>query len=94
MSYEPLFRTIPEPRGCGDRTPGGLYIESGLGPGGVPLEHFLVDPPLPVPDGLDLVNKPQIVEDTETGSVTGVPCASNCCARRWSEPKRDLHVMT
>lgn len=67
MTYEPLFRTIPEPRGCGDRTPGGLYIESGLGPGGVPLEHFLVDPPLPVPDGLDLVNKPQIVEDTETG---------------------------
>ena len=67
MSYEPLYRAIPEPRGCGDRTPGGLYIESGLGPGGVPLEHFLVDPPLPVPEGLDLVNKPQIVVDTETG---------------------------
>ena len=67
MTYEPLFRAIPEARGCGDRTPGGLYIESGLGPGGVPLEYFLVDPPLPVPEGLDLVNKPQIVEDTETG---------------------------
>lgn len=67
MTYEPLFRAIPEPRGCGDRTPGGLYIESGLGPGGIPLEHFLVDPPLPVPEGLDLVNKPQIAMDTETG---------------------------
>ena len=67
MSYEPLYRAIPEPRGCGDRTPGGLYIESGLGLGGVSLEHFLVDPPLPVPEGLDLINKPQIVVDTETG---------------------------
>jgi hypothetical protein len=67
MSYEPLYRAIPEPRGCGDRTPGGLYIESGLGLGGVPLEHFLVDPPLPVPEGLNLINKPQIVVDTETG---------------------------
>lgn len=67
MSFEPLFRAVPVPRGCGDRTPGGLYVESGLGPGGEPLEHFLVDPPLPIPEGLDLVNKPQIVEDPATG---------------------------
>lgn len=66
MSYEPLFRAVADPRGCGERTPGGLYVESGLGPGGLPLEYFLVDPPLPVPEGLDLVNKPQIVEDRET----------------------------
>lgn len=67
MTYEPLFRAIPEERGCGERTPGGLYVESGLGPNGVPLEHYLVDPPLPVPEGLDLVNKPQVIEDPETG---------------------------
>lgn len=67
MPFEPLFRAVPVPRGCRDRTPGGLYVESGLGPGGEPIERFLVDPPLPIPDGLDLVNKPQIVEDPATG---------------------------
>lgn len=67
MTYEPLFRAIPEERGCGERTPGGLYVESGLGPGGVPLEDFLVDPPVPIPEGLDLVNKPQVIKDPETG---------------------------
>lgn len=38
-------------RGCGKRQKGGVYVEVGLaGPGedGVPLESFLVDPPLPV----------------------------------------------
>jgi hypothetical protein len=67
MSFEPLFRATPVPRACGERTPGGLYIESGLGPGGAPLEAFLLDPPLPVPLGLDLVNKPQVIADAETG---------------------------
>lgn len=52
-----LFRAIPEPRGCGDREPGGVYAESGIGPFGSPLEHFMIDPPQPVPAGLDLVNK-------------------------------------
>lgn len=33
-------------RGCGDaRTEGGVYIESGLSPFGLPLEHFILDPP-------------------------------------------------
>ncbi|HLJ34446.1 MAG TPA: hypothetical protein VKU38_12365 [Ktedonobacteraceae bacterium] len=50
----------PVERGCGDREPGGVYCESGLSPYGRPLEEFLIDPPLPVPDGLDLVNKPQL----------------------------------
>ncbi len=50
----------PVPRGCGDREQGGVYAESGLSPWGRPLEEFLIDPPLPIPDGLDLVNKPQL----------------------------------
>ncbi|MGH2506718.1 MAG: hypothetical protein ACRDHZ_04795, partial [Ktedonobacteraceae bacterium] len=54
-----LFRAIPEPRGCGDREAGGVYVESGVGPFGHSLEHFMIDPPLPLPAGLDLVNKPQ-----------------------------------
>lgn len=56
-----LFRAIPEPRGCGDRSPGGCYVESGIGPYGFPLEHFMIDPPQPLPPGLDLVNKAQIL---------------------------------
>ncbi len=50
----------PVPRGCGDREPGGVYAESALSPWGRPLEEFLIDPPLPIPEGLDLVNKPQL----------------------------------
>lgn len=63
--YDPNFSDFPkaEPveRGCGEREPGGVYAECGLSPsGGRPLEEFLIDPPLPLPDGLDLVNKPQL----------------------------------
>ncbi len=53
-------RAIADERGCGDREPGGVYAESGLSPYGRPIESFLFDPPLPVPDGLDLVNKPTL----------------------------------
>jgi hypothetical protein len=49
----------PVSRGCGDREPGGIYAECGLSARGRPLEEFLLDPPLPIPAGLDLVNKPQ-----------------------------------
>ncbi len=49
----------PVSRGCGDREPGGVYAECGLSFRGRPLEEFLIDPPLPIPPGLDLVNKPQ-----------------------------------
>lgn len=35
-------------RGCGARVAGGVYLETGLGPGGEPLEYFLLDPPLPL----------------------------------------------
>jgi hypothetical protein len=58
------------PRGCGEREPGGVYAESGLSPRGRPLEEFLFDPPLPIPDGLDLVNKPQLWQRT---LVSGEP---------------------
>ena len=48
------------PRGCGERVPGGVYAECGLSRGGRPLEEFLIDPPLPIPSGLDLINKTQL----------------------------------
>jgi hypothetical protein len=42
-------------RGCGYRQPGGAYLAVPLGPGGKPVEHFLVDPPLVVdPSALGL----------------------------------------
>ena len=34
-------------RGCGERKPGGLYICTELSPGGTPIEHFIIDPPIP-----------------------------------------------
>ena len=33
-------------RGCGYRQPGGAYFAVPLGPGGRPLEEFLIDPPV------------------------------------------------
>ncbi len=35
-------------RGCGHRVVSGIYGELGLGPGGRPVEDFLMDPPVPV----------------------------------------------
>ena len=52
-------KAVQVERGCGDREPGGVYVECGLSPYGRPLEEFLIDPSLPVPAGWDLVNKPQ-----------------------------------
>ena len=57
-------RADPVERGCGERQPGGVYLETGLSPYGRPLEEFLLDPPLPVPDGIDLINKPQLWQRT------------------------------
>ena len=51
-------KAIPVERGCGEREPGGVYAECGLSPYGSPLEHFLIDPPMPLPEGVDLINKP------------------------------------
>ena len=56
-------KAIPQERGCGDREPGGVYVECGLSPRGRPLEDFLLDPPLPLPEGYskaELANKPQL----------------------------------
>ncbi len=53
----------PVERGCGEREQGGVYAECGLSPYGTPLEYFLIDPPRPLPEGLDIVNKPQLWED-------------------------------
>lgn len=58
----------PVERGCGKRKPGGFYLECGMGPNGLPLEHFLVDPPQPLPENLgnDIVNKPKLWQDPAT----------------------------
>lgn len=59
-------------RGCGERTPGGVYIECGLSPVGRPFEDFLLDPPLALPAGLGaeaLANKPQFWTDSATDDV-------------------------
>ncbi len=65
-------RAIPAPRGCGERKPGGVYAECVLSPFGSPLEHFLFDPPIPLPEGLDLVNKPQLWVRTDPASGSPV----------------------
>ena len=65
--YQDFPKAIPVERGCGEREPGGVYAECGLSPYGSPLEHFLIDPPTPLPEGLDIVNKPQLWEDPATG---------------------------
>ena len=57
----------PVERGCGEREQGGVYAETGLSRYGTPLEYFLIDPPQPLPVGLDLINKPQLWEDPATG---------------------------
>jgi len=45
---------IPVQRGCGSRQKGGVYFETAHGPGGKPVEFFLIDSPLPVPAELNL----------------------------------------
>jgi hypothetical protein len=42
VDFDPDFpKADPVSRGCGDRGPGGVYVESGLSSGGQPLEEFL-----------------------------------------------------
>ena len=59
---------MPVERGCGKRKPGGLYLECGLGANGLPLEHFLIDPPRPLPTdiGEGIINKPKLWQDPNT----------------------------
>ena len=58
FDFNEFPKAEPVERGCGEREPGGVYAECGLSPSGSPLERFLIDPPQPLADGLDLVNKP------------------------------------
>ena len=37
-------KAVPEPRGCGDREPGGVYAECGLSENGAPLDFFAFCP--------------------------------------------------
>src|SRR6185437_5819582 len=70
-----LYRAIPEERGCGDREACGLYVESGAGPRGQPFEFFMIDPPQPLPPGLDLVNKSRVMpREWLTGRVAVDAC--------------------
>lgn len=41
-------KAIPIQRGCGSREAGGVYAEFGIGPGGSPLESFMLCPPQPI----------------------------------------------
>ena len=59
-------------RGCGTRHPGGAYLAVPLGPGGSPVEAFLIDPPVAVDAqalGLAAVGTTMIERD---GGVTHV----------------------
>jgi len=61
--FDDFPKAIAEPRGCGEREPGGVYVECGLSDRGIPFKYFLKDPPLPVPEGKgkeELANKPQL----------------------------------
>lgn len=59
---------ITSERGCGQRKKGGVYLTVAEGPGGKPIEHFLIDPPIPVdlqqlgigPRGVHLVQRGNI----------------------------------
>lgn len=58
-------------RACGERR-AGAYLEVGLGPGGMPFDHFLCDPPVLLPDWLTpemLANKTILVQRGETGII-------------------------
>jgi len=59
---------IPVARGCGRRVKRGIYAELGLSPFGRPVEDFLMDPPVALPEGLELA--PQGVTFIERDGVT------------------------
>lgn len=58
---------IAVPRGCGTRKAGGVYAETGLSPNGLPVEAFLLDPPITIPEALHLA--PQGVHWVRRGDV-------------------------
>lgn len=56
---------IPVARGCGTRVGGGIYWELGLGPGGRPVEDFLLDPPQLLPEGMRIPARGVLVYEYE-----------------------------
>lgn len=64
-----MQKTIVVHRGCGVRSPGGLYAECGVATdgSGLDIEAFLLDPSLAVPEGADLVNKATVWQHPVTG---------------------------
>jgi len=48
-------------RGCGTRKEGGLYLVTATSPYGFPIEHFLVDPPIPW-RGPRVLRAPMLIE--------------------------------
>lgn len=48
-------------RGCGTRVAGGIYFEVATSPFGKPIDHFLYDPPVELPEGLELPARGQVV---------------------------------
>ncbi len=58
-------------RGCGQRIPGAVYLETKLGEGGQPIQDYLIDPPVPV-DMEALGITPVGVKLIEMGGVTHV----------------------
>lgn len=60
-------------RGCGVRSPGGIYIEVPLSRHGRPLRDFLIDPVVRVPDDLDLVPRGvTLMERVNNDGPTGI----------------------
>ena len=60
-------------RGCGVRSPGGIYVECGLSRYGRPIEDFLVDPCREIPDGLDIMPRGVTILERITASKrTGI----------------------
>src|SRR5690349_15901507 len=56
---------IPARRGCGVRQRGGVYFECGQSPGGRPVEDFLFDPPIVVPDGFRIPTRGVLLVERE-----------------------------
>lgn len=52
-----MSTTVPVARGCGKRQQGGIYMECGMSPYGMPVEHFLLDPPVPTDAALNLATQ-------------------------------------
>ena len=62
------MRSVAGKRGCGFRSPGGIYLETLLSRNGKPVEHFLLDPPVPVEDGLGLPDRGVLILERPDGS--------------------------